>query len=42
MIRELNQANIELKRPLSVVGLTLLSASLIFKKCMIIDEDKFV
>ena len=42
MIRELNQAIQQINRSYSVVGLTLSQAALIFKKCMVIDEDEFM
>jgi hypothetical protein len=42
MIRELNIASQLVKRSSSVIGLTLLSAALIFKKCMVVDEEQFL
>lgn len=42
MIRELNVAIQQVKKSSSVVGLTLLAAALIFKKCMVVDEEQFL
>jgi hypothetical protein len=42
MIRELNIAIQQVKKSSSVVGLTLLAAALIFKKCMVVDEEQFL
>lgn len=42
MIRELNQAIPRAARSQTVVGLTLTQAALIFKKCMVIDEEEFM
>jgi hypothetical protein len=41
MIRELNKATQEVNKSHSVVSLTLTQAALIFKKCMVIDEEEF-
>lgn len=42
IIRELNQAIPKAAGQLTVVGLTLSQAALIFKKCMVIDEEEFM
>ena len=42
MIRELNKATQEVNKSHSVVSLTLTQAALIFKKCMVIDEEEFM
>ena len=42
MIRELNKATQEVNKSHSVVSLTLSQAALIFKKCMVIDEEEFM
>jgi hypothetical protein len=41
MIRELNSARLKVTTTQSVVGLTLSQSALIFKKCMLIDEEEF-
>ena len=41
MIRELNDATQQAGYPLSVIGMTLIQAALIFKKCMVINEAAF-
>lgn len=42
MIRELNVAIQQVNKLSSVVALTLTQAALIFKKCMVIDEEEFM
>jgi CCR4-NOT transcription complex subunit 1 len=42
MIRELSYAISKVNKNQSVVGQTLAQAALIFKKCMLIDEDEFM
>ena len=42
IIRELNQAIPNACGQRTVVGLTLSQAALIFKKCMVVDEEKFL
>lgn len=42
MIRELSNAIIKVNKNQSVIGQTLAQASLIFKKCMIVDEEEFL
>jgi hypothetical protein len=41
MIRELNSSRLKVTTTQSVVGLTLSQSALIFKKCMLIDEEEF-
>ena len=42
MIRELSNAISKVNKNQSVISQTLAQASLIFKKCMIVDEEEFI
>jgi len=42
MIRELSHAISRINKDQSVMAQTLAQASLIFKKCMLIDEEEFI